>query len=72
MTATRTYSHHCLQRNGHHEHESYIGDRTKDSLVKFADDLAAAVSPHTYVHGVHKAAKSPGCNFAGGVGRGTD
>lgn len=43
------YCHHCYapclpQRNGKHDHESYYGDRTKESLLKFADDLAAAVS----------------------------
>lgn len=35
------------QRNGHHDHESYNGDRTKEALVKFADELASAVGPFT-------------------------
>ncbi|PSC73593.1 disulfide-isomerase 5-4 [Micractinium conductrix] len=53
-------------RLGHHEHESYYGDRTKEDLTKMADALAeSAGQPHTFVHGVAKGAKSSGCNFSG-------
>lgn len=53
-------------RLGHHEHESYYGDRTKEDLVLMADALAqAAGQPHTPVKGVAKGSKSAGCNFSG-------
>ena len=55
-------------RLGHHEHEAYYGDRTKEDLVAMADSLAqAAGQPHTFVHGVAKGAKSAGCTFSGAV-----
>lgn len=58
-------------RLGHHEHESYYGDRTKEDLLRMAEALAeSAGQPHTFVHGVNKSAKSEGCNFSGGWARG--
>lgn len=55
-------------RLGHHEHEAYYGDRTKEDLVRMADSLAlSAGEPHTFVHGVSKSAKSAGCAFSGFV-----
>jgi thiol-disulfide isomerase/thioredoxin len=55
---------------GHHEHEAYYGDRTKDALVKLADDLAPTAGlPHNTarVANVASATRSQGCNFSGFV-----
>ena len=39
-----------LHRHGVRDHEAYIGDRTYDSLIAFADNLAfSAGQPHHYV-----------------------
>lgn len=39
-----------IVRLGHHEHESYYGDRTKEDLTAMADSLAqSAGQPHTCV-----------------------
>ena len=39
-----------LLRHGVRDHEAYIGDRTYDSLIAFADNLAfSAGQPHHYV-----------------------
>lgn len=58
--------HDDLYIHGHHEHEAYTGDRTKEALTGFADSLVpSAGSPH-HRHGLLKAApKTPGCNLAG-------
>lgn len=56
--------------NGRREHEAYFGDRTKDALVKLADELVpTAGQPHNAakIDGVEVAARSNGCNFAGFV-----
>ena len=40
----------CDGRHGVKDHEAYIGDRTFDSLLAFADNLAiSAGQPHHYV-----------------------
>lgn len=50
------------------EHESYKGDRTKDSLLSFVDSLApSAGRPHYYVRGMQRVAKSNGCALSGFV-----
>ncbi|KAI7844497.1 hypothetical protein COHA_001856 [Chlorella ohadii] len=55
-------------RLGHHEHESYYGDRTKADLVSMAESLVAqAGQPHALVKDVSRGAKSSGCNFSGFV-----
>jgi hypothetical protein len=60
---------------GHHEHEAYMGDRTKESLESFADSLVPSAGQPHLRHGQLKAApRTPGCNVAGqwqidGVGR---
>jgi Thioredoxin len=42
------------------------GDRTKDSLLEFAEALVpSAGQPHRYVKGVTRIAKTPGCNLSG-------
>jgi hypothetical protein len=42
------------------------GDRTKDSLLEFAEALVpSAGQPHRYVKGVTRMAKTPGCNLSG-------
>lgn len=52
---------------GHHEHEAYIGDRTKDALVSFADSLVpSAGQPHRKLADLTHAPKASGCNLAGG------
>lgn len=53
---------------GRHEHEAYTGDRTKDSLVTFADSLVPSAGQPHLKHGQLKAApRTPGCNVAGGA-----
>lgn len=51
-----------------HEHESYVGDRTKDAMVKFAESLVPSAGN---AHGNHpqtkKLTKSTGCNMAGTI-----
>ncbi|CAF1932086.1 unnamed protein product [Brassica oleracea] len=34
--------------HGHHEHESYYGDRDTDSIVKMVDELVAPIHPETH------------------------
>lgn len=52
--------------HGHHEHESYRGDRTLEALSKFADSLIPSAGlPHYYIPGLTKVAKSAGCNLSG-------
>lgn len=42
------------------------GDRTKDSLLEFAEALVpSAGQPHRYVKGVTRITKTPGCNLSG-------
>lgn len=56
---------------GRHEHEAYTGDRTKDSLVTFADSLVPSAGQPHLKHGQLKAApRTPGCNVAGVCGGG--
>ena len=44
------------------------GDRTKDSLLEFAEALVpSAGQPHRYVKGVTRMAKTPGCNLSGAI-----
>lgn len=53
---------------GHHEHEAYYGNRTREALNALADELApTAGMPHVVVSGLAKTSKSPGCNFSGFV-----
>jgi hypothetical protein len=50
------------------DHEAYRGDRTKDALLAFADNLASSAgAPHEYVRGVTRMAASPGCGLSGFV-----
>jgi thiol-disulfide isomerase/thioredoxin len=54
--------------HGFKEHESYKGDRTKESLLSFADTLVpSAGQPHYYIRGVTRVAKSSGCQLSGFV-----
>lgn len=56
--------------HGHHEHESYRGDRTLEALTKFADSLIPSAGlPHYYIPGLAKVAKSDGCNLSGACRR---
>ncbi len=49
-----------------HEHEAYRGDRTKEALLAFADNLApTAGAPHRKHMHLEAAPKSSGCNLAG-------
>lgn len=58
-----------LPLQGRHEHESYTGDRTKDSLVAFADSLVPSAGQPHLKHGQLKSApRTPGCNVAGMLG----
>lgn len=46
--------------------DASAGDRTKDSLLEFAEALVpSAGQPHRYVKGVTRMAKTPGCNLSG-------
>lgn len=54
--------------HGVKDHEAYRGERTKDALLTFADNLAtSAGAPHEYVRGVTRMAASPGCGLSGFV-----
>jgi len=56
----------CLQL---HEHEAYRGDRTKEALLTFADNLVpTAGEPHRRHAHLESAPKGKGCNMAGGAG----
>jgi hypothetical protein len=56
----------CCVLQGRHEHEAYTGDRTKESLVAFADSLVPSAGQPHLKHGQLKAApRTPGCNVAG-------
>lgn len=60
--------HDDIYIGGMHEHESYMGDRTKEALVQFADNLVpSAGQPHRKLAGLTAAPKTPGCNLAGFV-----
>lgn len=49
-----------------HEHEAYTGDRTKEALVAFADQLVpSAGQPHRKHADLTTGPKSSGCNMAG-------
>eukprot|EP00775_Hariotina_reticulata_P009534 gene9534-9698_t len=61
-------SHDDIYIQGHHEHEAYMGDRTKESLEAFADSLVPSAGQPHLRHGQLKAApRTPGCNVAGFV-----
>eukprot|EP00878_Enallax_costatus_P014939 GHUV01015640.1.p1 GENE.GHUV01015640.1~~GHUV01015640.1.p1 ORF type:complete len:356 (+),score=91.19 GHUV01015640.1:823-1890(+) len=61
-------AHDDIYIQGHHEHEAYTGDRTKDALVQFADTLVPSAGQPHLRHGQLKAApRTPGCNVAGFV-----
>lgn len=50
----------------HHMHESYVGDRTKEALVKFAETLVPSAGlPHSAHPETQKLTKHAGCNMAG-------
>ena len=60
--------HDEVNAHGYLDHESYRGDRTKESLLSFADGLAASAgSPHEHVRGVSRQAAAPGCALSGFV-----
>lgn len=47
------HGHDDVTIHGVRDHESYRGDRTKDSLMEFADSLAeSAGQPHRYIRSV--------------------
>lgn len=51
-----------------HVHESYVGDRTKEAIVKFAESLVpSAGMPHVYHPETQKLSAHAGCNLAGFV-----
>ncbi|KAK7405080.1 hypothetical protein VNO78_06264 [Psophocarpus tetragonolobus] len=64
--------------HGHHEHESYYGDRDTESLVKFAEDLVASLPTESQklaledksnasAHAKRPAPSSGGCRIEGYV-----
>jgi len=57
--------------NGHHEHESYTGDRTIAALTAFAESLVPSAGLPHHASGAHpqttKAPRSPGCGMSGFV-----
>lgn len=58
--------HDEVYRFGHKAHESYVGDRTKEALVRFAESLVpSAGNPDAYHQEIQKLAKHDGCNLAG-------
>eukprot|EP00195_Chlamydomonas_chlamydogama_P000232 CAMPEP_0202921332 /NCGR_PEP_ID=MMETSP1392-20130828/77335_1 /ASSEMBLY_ACC=CAM_ASM_000868 /TAXON_ID=225041 /ORGANISM="Chlamydomonas chlamydogama, Strain SAG 11-48b" /LENGTH=565 /DNA_ID=CAMNT_0049614897 /DNA_START=237 /DNA_END=1936 /DNA_ORIENTATION=- len=60
--------HDDIYIGGMHEHEAYTGDRTKEALVSFADNLVpSAGQPHRKHADLSSAPKSSGCNLAGFV-----
>ncbi|KXZ55092.1 hypothetical protein GPECTOR_3g247 [Gonium pectorale] len=60
--------HDDIYIQGMHEHEAYMGDRTKEALVAFADSLVpSAGQPHRKLASLMSAPKTPGCNLAGFV-----
>ena len=60
--------HDEVNAHGYVDHESYRGDRTKESLLSFADGLAASAgSPHEHIRGVTRQAAAPGCALSGFV-----
>lgn len=60
--------HDDIYIQGMHEHESYTGDRTKEALVRFADQLVpSAGQPHRKHADLASAPKGSGCNMAGFV-----
>ncbi|KAK9832652.1 hypothetical protein WJX81_007592 [Elliptochloris bilobata] len=60
--------HDEINLHGVKDHEAYIGDRTYDSLLAFAENLAvSAGQPHHYVRGVTRMAKTSGCALSGFV-----
>ncbi|KAG2482258.1 hypothetical protein HYH03_018802 [Edaphochlamys debaryana] len=60
--------HDDIYIGGMHEHEAYMGDRTKEALVAFADSLVpSAGQPHRKHVALSQAPKNPGCNLAGFV-----
>lgn len=53
---------------GHHEHEAYTGDRTKEALTGFADSLVpSAGQPHRKHADLSSAPTTSGCNMQGFV-----
>jgi len=49
-----------------HEHEAYRGDRTKEALLAFADNLVpSAGAPHKKHMHLESVPKGSGCNLAG-------
>lgn len=57
-----------VNAHGYPDHESYRGDRTKESLLSFADGLAASAgAPHEHVGGLTRQAAAPGCALSGFV-----
>ena len=48
------------------DHEAYVGDRTKEALVAFADSLIPSAGlPHVKHADLEAAPRSSGCNLAG-------
>jgi hypothetical protein len=57
-----------IKQQGTHQHESYLGDRTKHELVAFADSLVlSAGAPHAQKGQLVAAPRVHGCNLAGFV-----
>jgi hypothetical protein len=55
-------------KQGTHQHESYLGDRTKEALEAFADSLVPSAGlPHARHGQLVAAPKVHGCNLAGFV-----
>lgn len=60
--------HDEVASGGMHGHESYVGDRTKEALVAFADSLVpSAGQPHQRHEELAAVPKGTGCNMAGFV-----
>mmetsp|Transcript_7864 Transcript_7864/g.23678 ORF Transcript_7864/g.23678 Transcript_7864/m.23678 type:complete len:475 (-) Transcript_7864:539-1963(-) len=60
--------HDEINIGGRHEHEAYMGDRTLESFLTFADNLVlSAGKPHEKHADLEAAPQAGGCNMAGFV-----
>jgi hypothetical protein len=55
----------CRATQGKHIHEAYTGDRTKEALEKFAEELVASAGAPMAHKDLEHAPHAAGCNVAG-------